>query len=195
VIAGQRGVCRKRCGELKSATASIFFSLDFCGPISHGQGRIRTSEGLRQQIYSLPPLSTWVPARKDRLTLKGYDAGMVIRNCVRIRLTIPKNNTGRQTLYLMSLFFKSRRPDSNWRPAVYKTATLPLSYTGTSNIAQESVPALLFDYAHNNIEKTGEVKNTRDSRKVEVGMLELISMRDLASQPQPLFYYFSSTVL
>ena len=28
-----------------------------------GRERIRTSEGVRQQIYSLPPLSTWVHAR------------------------------------------------------------------------------------------------------------------------------------
>ena len=29
-----------------------------------GRDRIRTCEGVRQQIYSLPPLSTWVLARK-----------------------------------------------------------------------------------------------------------------------------------
>ena len=29
-----------------------------------GQARIRTLEAIRQQIYSLPPLSTWVPARE-----------------------------------------------------------------------------------------------------------------------------------
>ena len=28
-----------------------------------GRERIRTSEGVRQQIYSLPPLATWVHAR------------------------------------------------------------------------------------------------------------------------------------
>ena len=28
-----------------------------------GQARVRTLEAIRQQIYSLPPLSTWVPAR------------------------------------------------------------------------------------------------------------------------------------
>ena len=39
------------------------------GPNWHGQGRIRTSEGLRQQIYSLPPLSTWVPALTNRWRL------------------------------------------------------------------------------------------------------------------------------
>ena len=31
-----------------------------------GQARIRTLEAIRQQIYSLPPLSTWVPARPIR---------------------------------------------------------------------------------------------------------------------------------
>ena len=28
-----------------------------------GQARIRTLEDISQQIYSLPPLATWVPAR------------------------------------------------------------------------------------------------------------------------------------
>ena len=34
-----------------------------------GGGRIRTSEGISQQIYSLPPLAAWVPLRghKSRL--------------------------------------------------------------------------------------------------------------------------------
>jgi hypothetical protein len=32
--------------------------------IGNGRDRIRTCEGVRQQIYSLPPLSTWVLARK-----------------------------------------------------------------------------------------------------------------------------------
>ncbi len=30
-----------------------------------GRGGIRTPEGIRQQIYSLPPLATWVLARRD----------------------------------------------------------------------------------------------------------------------------------
>ena len=30
-------------------------------PIQSPEGRIRTSEGKTQQIYSLPPLATWVP--------------------------------------------------------------------------------------------------------------------------------------
>src|SRR5256886_2826147 len=31
--------------------------------VSNGEGRIRTSEGIRRQIYSLLPLATWVPLR------------------------------------------------------------------------------------------------------------------------------------
>ena len=31
--------------------------------LKNGRERIRTSEGVRQQIYSLPPLATWVHAR------------------------------------------------------------------------------------------------------------------------------------
>jgi hypothetical protein len=32
-------------------------------PSRNGQGGIRTPEGVSQQIYSLPPLAAWVPAR------------------------------------------------------------------------------------------------------------------------------------
>ena len=31
-----------------------------------GGGRIRTYEGISQQIYSLPPLAAWVPLRGDK---------------------------------------------------------------------------------------------------------------------------------
>ena len=37
----------------------ITYGSAWCG----GQARVRTLEAIRQQIYSLPPLSTWVPAR------------------------------------------------------------------------------------------------------------------------------------
>ena len=45
------------------------FFLDKRGKDSpfHGQGRTRTSEGLRQQIYSLPPLTAWVPTRNPQM--------------------------------------------------------------------------------------------------------------------------------
>ena len=33
------------------------------GRLAGGRGRIRTSEGIRQLIYSQPPLAAWVPAR------------------------------------------------------------------------------------------------------------------------------------
>ena len=36
-----------------------------------GQARVRTLEAIRQQIYSLPPLSTWVPARPPLIFLDG----------------------------------------------------------------------------------------------------------------------------
>src|ERR1700678_4336469 len=33
-------------------------------PLLGGGGRIRTYEGISQQIYSLPPLAAWVPLHK-----------------------------------------------------------------------------------------------------------------------------------
>ena len=35
-----------------------------------GQGRIRTSVGVCQQIYSLPPLTTWVPALATKINFQ-----------------------------------------------------------------------------------------------------------------------------
>ena len=35
---------------------------------SSGQGRIRTAEAVRQQIYSLPVLTTYLPTQSDALT-------------------------------------------------------------------------------------------------------------------------------
>ena len=40
---------------------------------SGGQARIRTLEDISQQIYSLPPLATWVPARSDSPTCVLYE--------------------------------------------------------------------------------------------------------------------------
>ena len=45
---------------------------EFClSQNSGGQERIRTSEAQVQQIYSLPPLATWVPARYQPLNSSG----------------------------------------------------------------------------------------------------------------------------
>ena len=128
---------------LKSAVAPIFVSLDFCEPTSHGQGRIRTSEGLRQQIYSLPPLTTWVPAQTNRLTVKGNDARIVCRH--RLSFFHPNDNAQKQyrlpyrITSTTNFLYRSRRPDSNWRPAVYKTDTLPLSYTGNTDFVRDKL--------------------------------------------------------
>lgn len=49
-----------------------------------GQARIRTLEDISQQIYSLPPLATWVPARHDPYVEKSifflgffFDTGVI----------------------------------------------------------------------------------------------------------------------
>ena len=63
---------------------------------SDAGGRIRTAVLVRDQIYSLTPLTARPP--------------------------LPK----------ILAFQESRRRDSNSRPAVYKTAALPLSYAGLS---------------------------------------------------------------
>ena len=62
---------------------------------------------LSQQIYSLPPLATWVPAPKQKFSpcftqMSGYCAVKNLRNTK-----------------------KSWRRDSNPRPADYKSAALP----------------------------------------------------------------------
>jgi hypothetical protein len=71
----------------------------------HAQGRIRTAVLRREQIYSLPPLATRPPVRFIRLSGFGSQQTQA----------------------------RSRRTDSNRRPAVYKTAALPLSYAGQNS--------------------------------------------------------------
>src|SRR5476649_2383762 len=41
-----------------------------------GGGRIRTYEGISQQIYSLPPLATWVPLLKMSRVFCGADTSV-----------------------------------------------------------------------------------------------------------------------
>ena len=41
-------------------------------PYAGGQARIRTLEAISQQIYSLPPLATWVPARSNSPAYSPY---------------------------------------------------------------------------------------------------------------------------
>ena len=46
------------------------FLLGFRPGKADGQGGIRTPEGVSQQIYSLPPLAAWVPARLEAESLR-----------------------------------------------------------------------------------------------------------------------------
>src|SRR5580765_4899307 len=73
-----------------------------------GEGRIRTFEGISRQIYSLLPLATREPLHAPH-TL--------------VRRSGDTSSTPRE-----SRFPWSWRRDLNPRPAVYKTAALPLSY-------------------------------------------------------------------
>ena len=45
-----------------------------------GQARIRTLEDISQQIYSLPPLATWVPARNTLLNFPTPEIPEIILN-------------------------------------------------------------------------------------------------------------------
>src|SRR6185295_593084 len=74
-----------------------------------GQGGIRTPEGVSQQIYSLPPLAAWVPARVEAQGLR-----------LQASATAPLPET-------WDLQW-SWRSDLHRQPPVYKTGALLLSY-------------------------------------------------------------------
>ena len=75
-----------------------------------GEGRIRTFEGISRQIYSLLPLATRVPLHD------------------RARSDLRRGPSTTPQRPLTEGPFRSWRRDLNPRPAVYKTAALPLSY-------------------------------------------------------------------
>ena len=137
---------------------------------SGGEGRIRTSVGIRRQIYSLLPLATWVPLPESPTrnpfpapVLSTSHCFLSVRaiacstprcpvSCSRrfeesedVRF-VPNNFPSlperiltcsnmprsfhetfvRSDKYRSSRFDgRSRWPDSNWRPADYKSAALP----------------------------------------------------------------------
>ena len=71
----------------------------------NAEGRIRTAVNFRYQIYSLTPLTARPPLR--------------ISHLIQVSPTLTKIAE-----------WRSRWQESNSQPAVYKTAALPLSYTG-----------------------------------------------------------------
>ena len=87
-------------------------SLPGPSPASNGEGRIRTSEGVRRQIYSLLPLATRAPPQPA----DGSQTGLRPRK------------RGLLCLAGEKLHNQSWRRDLNPRPADYKSAALPLSY-------------------------------------------------------------------
>ena len=58
---------RQHCRDLNPTRTAILLSVHITRykPNVGGQARIRTLEDISQQIYSLPPLATWVPARSN----------------------------------------------------------------------------------------------------------------------------------
>ena len=80
-------------------------------PAEGGEGRIRTSVGIRRQIYSLLPLATRAPPRftPPEPEPAGIEPWLA-------------NVTGEKR------YGQSWRRDLNPRPADYKSAALPLSY-------------------------------------------------------------------
>lgn len=95
-------------------------SLPGPSPASNGEGRIRTSEGVRRQIYSLLPLATRAPPQPAY----GSQTGLRPR---KRGLLCPAGE---------KLHNQSWRRDLNPRPADYKSAALPLSYASPAQSSQ-----------------------------------------------------------
>ena len=82
-----------------------------------GQGRIRTSEGVSRQIYSLMRLTTSLPARDIKRALRDQFQ--------RFSETTRLPRTSCITFDSIDTSLESWRADSDRRPADYKSAALP----------------------------------------------------------------------
>ena len=85
-----------------------------------GQGGIRTPEGVSQQIYSLPPLAAWVPAR-----FQGARPWAIAA-------------TSPDDCRTPDVCCWSWRSDLHRQPPVYKTGALLLSYASLPRRARDS---------------------------------------------------------
>ena len=86
---------------------------------------IRTTVGIRRQIYSLPPLAA-------RASLRNFLPKQKVRSRPRITITLPVKPFTWSNYVIEHdplLADVSWREESNLRPADYKSAALPLSYT------------------------------------------------------------------
>jgi hypothetical protein len=112
--ASRRRSPRTRCPPSRSLILALGRGIRLLARLrrakADGQGGIRTPEGVSQQIYSLPPLAAWVPARVRPEGLRH----LASRGS-------PRPGT----------FFWSWRSDLHRQPPVYKTGALLLSYAST----------------------------------------------------------------
>ena len=88
-----------------------------------GQGRIRTAEAVRQQIYSLPVLTTYLPTQEGLLALRFFKrdshriqtCNLLIRSQMLYSVELASQ---------MSFFFLWALTDSNRRPSACKADAL-----------------------------------------------------------------------
>ena len=110
----------KSANEKKNYTITLickqiictFANLPICILKKSGQSRVRTYVHLREQIYSLSPLTTRPSAR---FSIKNLDISIKIRPLKLVLLL---------TTHLL-LLVRSRRRESNPRPTDYKSVALP----------------------------------------------------------------------
>src|SRR5678816_629429 len=86
-----------------------------------GGGRIRTYEGINQQIYSLPPLAAWVPLRGHKPAIVWSECGGVnglqaVFVSIALRDRSPCNN-----------FTRSASPSVSPKQAIRRAASSPCS--------------------------------------------------------------------
>ncbi len=114
-------------GHLQSLirTQSAFAGRGSTPPASWtgGGGRIRTFEGINQQIYSLPPLAAWVPLRGRKPVIVRSAPISVNKNAHRSRACDKAMGGGQPPLAAMVW---CRKRDLNPQPTAYKAVALPV---------------------------------------------------------------------
>ena len=134
-----------------TSTFSLLTSHFSLLPSCSGQGRIRTSEGVCRQIYSLMRLTTSLPARVHPRNDHAACRHVIHNPCAEKR-----NSPGSHLL--------SWRAESNRRPADYKSAALPTELRQQTNVPRLQIVFVKQSYTKNDgsLEKLGETRGTRD---------------------------------
>ena len=105
-----------------------------------GGGRIRTFEGINQQIYSLPPLAAWVPLRGRKSAIVRFVRASVNKEAA-TETRLPGRHraaAGAGSTRIAGSWCRKR--DLNPQPTAYKAVALPVELFRQGHLVQDANP-------------------------------------------------------